>query len=755
MKTRLGGGRTCTWRPGLAIFSRVPLLEPRLIGAALLGVVAACTNPGPPGDGVGQTRDAVTEQAKLVVPSTTNLGYSVAVDGDTALVGSWADDLPGAVDAGRAYVFTRSGSTWSLQATLQANDAAAALRFGGSVALDGDTALVGSAADPTTGTDPGRAYVFTRTGSSWTQQAKLVASDAAMSDRFGGSVALDGDTAVIGALRDDHSAATDAGSAYVFTRTGSSWTQQAKLIAGDAAASDKLGFSVALSGDTALVGAMNDDFPATADAGSAYVFVRSGSTWTQQAKLSSSSLATNAQVGYSVALEDDTALVGAIGTGGSSGSVYVFTRAGSVWAQQTELLPSDPSSFKYFGYSVALSGTNAVIGAAKDDTAAGLDAGSVYVFSGSGAAWTEQEKVLASDAAAYDNFGWDVALSGNTALVGSVADELGTGSAYVLLLDGGLGLGAPCGALDECASGYCVDGVCCDDACAGGGSDCLACAVASGAPTDGTCAPIAAGAACSDGSACTNNDTCSGGGICSGATIDCSDGNPCTSESCDPSSGCSISNLPDDTGCDDGNACNTGDHCESGACTPTSGLDCEDNNDCTANDCDGATSCVNTPLASASPCFDGDACSTNDTCNGAGVCQGGPALDCDDLDECTEDGCDARAGCTHQAVPDGTPCTAGVCTNGVCGPAGAGGGGGGVGGAGGESGPGAGNGSGGDTAIGGAAGSAPIDAEEDDSDGGCACRTADADPDVDLAAAALLAALAARRMRWRRTRRST
>jgi len=194
-------------------------------------------------------------------------GWSVSVYGDTAVIGAKGDDLY----KGSAYVFTRSGSTWTQQAKLNASDGEDHDFFGYSVSVYGDTAVIGA-----NGNDLGKgsAYVFTRNGSTWTQQAKLNASGGEANDLFGSSVSVYGDTAVIGADYDDGF----NGSAYVFTRSGSTWTQQAKLNASDGAANDYFGFSVSVYGDTAVIGANEHG-----NNGSAYVFTRSGSTWTQQA----------------------------------------------------------------------------------------------------------------------------------------------------------------------------------------------------------------------------------------------------------------------------------------------------------------------------------------------------------------------------------------------------------------------------------------------------------------------------------------
>ncbi len=262
-----------------------------------------------------------------------HFGISVALSGDTALVGAYWDNVGAYGNAGSAYVFTRSGTFWRQQAKLIAQDAATGDLFGSSVALSGDRALVGAVLDDTmAGADAGSAYVFVRSGILWKQQAKLGAGDAAVDDHFGVSVALSGDTALVGAYWDDTTAGADAGSAYAFTYNGSLWTQQAKLSAGDAAAGDSFGVSVALSGDTALVGACLDDTTTGNNTGSTYIFTRGGTLWKQQTKLSVGDAGDC--FGNAVALSGNRVLVGAYGDGSphpvtgdprsSVGSVFVF-----------------------------------------------------------------------------------------------------------------------------------------------------------------------------------------------------------------------------------------------------------------------------------------------------------------------------------------------------------------------------------------------------------------------------------------------
>jgi hypothetical protein len=364
-------------------------------------------------------------------------GYSVAVSGNTALVGAVFHDRAGNDDAGVAYVFTRSGGLWTLQAELTAGDG---VGFGDSVALSGDTAVVGAPYHVIAGKiDAGAAYVFTRSGGSWTAQAKLVAADAAANDRFGHSVALSGDTAVVGApYRDAAGLLPHAGAAYVFTRSGGSWTPQQTIVATDAADGDQFGHSVAVSSGTALVGAPYRDIAGQADAGAAYVFTRFGGFWKQQARLTATDGAAAETFGYSVSVSGGTALVGANGHAVAgmvlAGAAYVFTGSAGSWTQQAQLLAPDGAVGDQFGRSVALSGGTALVGAPWHDTAGKVDAGAAYMFTRSAGSWRQQTKPIAPDGAAGDQFGRSVALSGAMALGGApyhdTAGQADAGAAY-------------------------------------------------------------------------------------------------------------------------------------------------------------------------------------------------------------------------------------------------------------------------------------------------------------------------------------
>ncbi|MFD1016028.1 T9SS type A sorting domain-containing protein [Winogradskyella rapida] len=369
--------------------------------------------------------------------ATDNFGFRVAIDGDYAIVGARGNDDAGS-DSGSAYILVRSGNSWVEQTKLTASDGASGDAFGRSVAIAGDYAIVGAPFDDDGASASGSAYIFKRSGNSWTEQAKLTASDGAVSDYFGYSVAIDGDYAIIGASYDDDGASA-SGSAYIFNRSGNSWTEQTKLTASDAAATDYFGYSVAIDGDYAIVGAYNNAH-AGYRSGSAYIFVRSGNSWAEQAKLTASDGVTSDYFGCSVAIAGDSAIVGAYlddDAGSSSGSAYIFMRSGNIWTEQAKLTASDADGADQFGYSVAITGDSAIVGAYGNNDA-GSSSGSAYIFKRLGNSWTEQSKLTASDADVFDYFGWSVAIAGDSAIIGALRNsDAGTdsGSAYFFELE--------------------------------------------------------------------------------------------------------------------------------------------------------------------------------------------------------------------------------------------------------------------------------------------------------------------------------
>jgi hypothetical protein len=372
-------------------------------------------------------------------------GVSVTLSGNQTLVGAPYQDDQG-TNSGGVYVFQRDPDTgdWSQVAKLAASDGAPGDGFGYDLDSAGDRALVGTYADPG-GAAPGGVYVLERdpnTGS-WSQAAKLTVDDAAAADNFGVTVALSGDRALVGAPGLDAGGA--AGRAYLFERDASgTWSQIATLTADDDPAVPRyFGFRVALSGDRALIGASGDDDNG-ANSGSAYIFERDAISgeWTQTAKLTAGDGTPDDYFGWGLALSGSYALIGAYANddkGEASGSAYLFEFDSSTgtWVEKTKLTASDGADGDLFGELVALSGTRALVTARNDDGSS-QTSGSVYVFeldSGSGT-WVETAKLTASDGAPYDIFGFQPALSGDSALIGAFGDDDGSGSAYLFSISG-------------------------------------------------------------------------------------------------------------------------------------------------------------------------------------------------------------------------------------------------------------------------------------------------------------------------------
>ncbi len=391
-----------------------------------------------------------TFQMKLLAVDGTAddyFGYSVSLsaDGNTCAVGAYRDDDKG-VNSGSAYIYTRSGTTWTQQSKLVPADGTADDYFGMAVSLsaDGNTCAVGAYADDGKGVNSGSVYIYTRSGTTWTQQSKLVPADGTADDYFGYSVSLsaDGNTCAVGAYADDGKG-VNSGSVYIYTRSGTTWTQQTKLLAVDGAADDNFGMAVSLSsdGNTCAVGAYLDDGIGV-NSGSVYIYTRSGTTWTQQTKLVPADGTADDYFGMAVSLSADgnTCAVGAHADddkGTNSGSVYIYTRSGTTWTQQSKLVTTDGTAGDNFGYSVSLSadGNTCAVGAHGDDDK-GTDSGSAYIYTRSGTTWTQQTKLLAADGATDDNFGYSVSLSadGNTCAVGAYRDDDkgdNSGSAYI------------------------------------------------------------------------------------------------------------------------------------------------------------------------------------------------------------------------------------------------------------------------------------------------------------------------------------
>ncbi len=388
---------------------------------------------------------AWSQQAMLTASdgaASDAFGFSVSVHDDLLVVGAYGVDVGAHSVRGAAYVFSRSGSSWSQQAKLTASDGAAGDEFGWSVSISGTSVLVGAPYhDIGPNADRGAAYVFVQSGTAWSEQGKLTATGGLAGDSFGWSVAISADTALVGAPNDDVGPHADQGSAYVFVRAGAAWTQQGHLLATDGDTYDALGEDVALDGDTAMAGAVLNNAHGVENEGSAYIFVRSGTTWAQQAQLAVVGAHTNDNLGESVALSADLAVAGAPSAFVDNGAAWVFSRVGSEWiGPDLQLLASDGASGEFFGSEVAVSGDTAVIGAYAEDRDGMVNPGAAYVFVRSGTTWIEQAKLVADDAAEQDAFGRAVAIRGDTAVIGAPYKEIDgsslAGAAYVFTRTG-------------------------------------------------------------------------------------------------------------------------------------------------------------------------------------------------------------------------------------------------------------------------------------------------------------------------------
>ena len=411
--------------------------------------------------GMTWTQQAYVKASNAQASDTFGRSVTLSADGSTLAVGAYFESSAAtgvggdqtsnaAADSGAVYVYTRTGLTWSQQAYVKASNTGSGDLFGCTVALsaDGSTLAVGAYGEESaavgiggnqldnTASEAGAVYVFTRAGTTWTQQAYVKASNTGAMDLFGYYLALSGDgsTLAVASFYEDGAAigidgnqadntAMDAGAVYVYTRAGTTWTQQAYVKASNTNTSDRFGTSVALSGNgsTLAVGAVLEDSAATGidgdqadntvtESGAVYVFTRAAATWTQQAYVKASNTGTNDNFGSSVALSTDgsTLAVGAAfessaatGIGGdqadntvaNSGAGYVFIRAGTTWMQESYVKASNTGAADFFGYALAMSsdGSTLVFGATNEDSVAtGVDgnqadntaanAGAAYVF---------------------------------------------------------------------------------------------------------------------------------------------------------------------------------------------------------------------------------------------------------------------------------------------------------------------------------------------------------------------------------------
>lgn len=357
-------------------------------------------------------------------------GRSVAVSGRRLLLGVPLSNAGGLSNRGAAWVFraTADGS-WLPEQQLLAPDGLADDEFGFSVSIDGDVALAGAWQDDVgVKTDAGAASVFRRVNGTWTFEATLVAADGAADDEFGRSVAIRGDTALVGAWL---SGIFDTGAVYVYRRQASgSWLQVQKLAPPGIASGDQVGTTIAFDGERAIVGAWGDDESALSNTGSATVWkLGANGLFTFEAKLVGSDVASSDELGRGVAIDGELAVVGSWPFFGNGiGKAYVFRRTGNSWAQEAKLLAPDGSTDDYFGFSVACkrdpTGDMVACGAWADDVNGTTNQGSVWLFRKSGGSWSAETQLIAPDGGGSDYFGFSLALGCETLAIGTRLDDV-------------------------------------------------------------------------------------------------------------------------------------------------------------------------------------------------------------------------------------------------------------------------------------------------------------------------------------------
>ena len=392
--------------------------------------------------------DAYVETQKLLPADGGNFnkayGIAVALDRETmtpnkVLIGAYGDDEM-ATRAGSAYVVAYDGSSWAEEQKMIAGDGVLNDNFADMVSISGETAVVGAFRDQDLGIDAGAVYVFDYVNSNWVFSQKLFASDATTGDFFGSAVSLEGTNLIIGAKGESSS-----GSVYVFEYDGSMWLESQKLMASDAASGDFFGAAVNLSGNRLIIGAQFDDVPSGINAGSAYIFDYDGSMWQQSQKLLASDGAFGDSFGISVAVDGDKAIIGAWSdddNGSTAGSAYIFHYdvTNDIWVQQPKLLPAEINAGDQFGFGVSLEGDWAMVGAPDKENTMGSNIGAAYIYHYVDPNWDYSQKITAgANAEHFDDFGQSVSISGNRMLVAAKGDnENGTnaGAAYVFEFNG-------------------------------------------------------------------------------------------------------------------------------------------------------------------------------------------------------------------------------------------------------------------------------------------------------------------------------
>ncbi|MBN1627070.1 MAG: PASTA domain-containing protein, partial [Deltaproteobacteria bacterium] len=367
-----------------------------------------------------------------------NFGNSVSLDQGYAVVGAYANSDKG-YQAGAAYIFRREGESWIEQLRLDADDLEENDNFGKSVSISGEYAIVGAYGDDDLGTDSGAVYIFKRSGDLWSLQDKITAPNGNNEDHFGASVSVSGDLLLIGAEGDDENGTiliegeayyySPVGAAYIYKRYGSSWIMQKKLPGYNSGQTQNFGYSVDINGERAIIGAIG----ANNNGGRAYVFEYDGSDWVEQGELYAEEGDSSNLFGSAVSVDKDNAIVGdpyhynTLYDSSYAGAAYMFSFEDTAWFQDTILESADIESQDLFGASVSIDGNYAIAGLTGDDDG-GTNAGAAYLFkgeydNGSIISWITKMKLIAPDFAVGDSFGGSVYLNDGYAIIGTIGDD--------------------------------------------------------------------------------------------------------------------------------------------------------------------------------------------------------------------------------------------------------------------------------------------------------------------------------------------